>query len=53
MEVLGAGPSVRVGLLANRLVLVPKDGALVVVVPNAVVLPKRLCCKSQHTHLSK
>jgi len=37
-------PRVSVGLFANRPVPVPKEGVLVVVVPNpAGLLPKRFC----------
>lgn len=44
-------PSVRAGLLPNSPVPVPKDGALVVVVPNpAVLLPNKLCCKRRDTN---
>lgn len=43
VEVLVPVPSVRAGLLPNS--PVPKDGALVVVVPNpAVLFPNKLCC---------
>lgn len=48
------GPSVRVGLFPKRLVVGPKDGALVVVVPNpAVLLPNKLCCRSQSHRIRK
>lgn len=47
-------PSVRVGLFPKRPVVVPKDGALVVVVPNpAVLLPNKLCCRSQSHRIRK
>ena len=46
VEVLVPVPSVRAGLLPKSPVPVPKDGALVVVVPNPVVLlPNKLGCK--------
>lgn len=42
-------PRVSVGLFANRPVPVPKEGALVVVVPKpAGLLPKRFCEKKGH-----
>lgn len=54
MEVLVPVPSVRVGLFPKRPVVVPKDGALVVVVPNpAVLLPNKLCCRSQSHRIRK
>lgn len=41
-------PKVSVGLLPNRPVPVPKEGALVVVVPNpAGLLPNRFCKKKK------
>lgn len=44
MEVFVFGPKVSVGLLPNRPVPVPKEGALVVVVPKpAGLLPNRFC----------
>lgn len=48
-------PRVSVGLFANRPVPVPKEGALVVVVPNpAGLLPKRFCeIKTQVNHFEK
>lgn len=48
-------PRVRVGLFANRLAPVPKEGVLVVVVPNpAGLLPKRFCdIKTQVNHFEK
>lgn len=53
MEVLVPVPRVRVGLFPKRPV-VPKDGALVVVVPNpAVLLPNKLCCRSQSHRIRK
>lgn len=43
-EVFVLVPRVSVGLFPNRPVPVPKDGALVVVVPNpAGLLPNRFC----------
>lgn len=51
MEVLVPVPSARAGLLPNSPVPVPKDGALVVVVPNpAVLLPNKLCCYRRKAH---
>lgn len=48
-------PRVSVGLFANRPVPVPKEGALVVVVPNpAGLLPKRFCeIKTKVNHSEK
>lgn len=44
VEVLVPVPSVRVGLLPKSPVPVPKDGALVVAVPNpAALFPNKLC----------
>lgn len=47
VDVLVPVPRVRVGLLPNSPVPVPKDGALVVVVPNPAVLLNKLCCNRQ------
>lgn len=44
MDVLVPAPKVRAGLLPNSPVPVPKDGALVVVVPKpAVLFPNKFC----------
>lgn len=42
VEVLVPVPSVSAGLVPKSPVPVPNDGALVVVVPNAVVFPNKL-----------
>lgn len=53
VDVLVPAPKVRAGLLPNSPVPVPKDGALVVVVPKpAVLFPNKFCNKRRRTDIT-